>query len=497
MAAEAEQSLGTRTMRGMMWAYGTYVGGRSIVLVSTAILAHLLTPADFGVVAIALVFMTFMETVQDLGLTQALIVSSPEEEPARAQTTFGWTVLIGAVLALAVSGLGQVVAGFFGHQSLRAIIPVLGLSFFVESLGNTHDSIARKHLDYRVRAYAQGADVLTRGATGIALALAGFGAWALVLGYLVGTVGRTVTLWARVPFRPRLRFTREHLGSLVRFGGVLTLVDVGSAFARNLDYLFIGRVLGATSLGLYTIGYRLPELLIMNVSVVAADVLFPAYSALRRESREEGFLLSLRFLAAVVFPIGVGLAVLAHPFVLDVFGHRWYHSIEVTQILVIYAVFSTLNIPAGTIYKVSGRAWILLAVQGPYLAALVVSLLLFAHEGIVAVAICMTAVQAAGALAAVAIAGRMLDVRYRRIAATMRAPVLASAGMAALVIPVALLVDAQWPELLLGASLGAVAYAALLWFLAPDIPQRLLGVARLRIPRKARVEQPAPLAGDR
>src|ERR1700730_6898675 len=139
MSIRPDQSLGTRTMRGMFWAYGAYVGGRSVVLVSTAILARLLTPADFGVVALALVFMTFLETVKDLGLTQALVVSSPEEEPARAQTTFMWTVAMGATLAIVVSALAPLVASFFGHHSLDAIIPVLALSFFIESLGATHD----------------------------------------------------------------------------------------------------------------------------------------------------------------------------------------------------------------------------------------------------------------------------------------------------------------------------------------------------------------------
>jgi O-antigen/teichoic acid export membrane protein len=484
MASAPDQSLGTRTVRGMLWAYGAYGGGRAVVLVSTAILARILTPADFGVVALALVFMTFMETVQDLGLTQALIVSSPAEEPARAQTTFIWTITIGAVLALVISALGPLVAQFFGHASLRAIIPVLGLSFFVESLGSTHDSLARKRLDYRVRTVAEAADVLTRGATGITLALLGFGAWALVLGYLVGTAARTVALWALVPFRPRLRYTGEHLGSLVRLGGVLTLVDVGSAFARNLDYLFVGRVLGATSLGLYTIGFRLPELLIMNLSIVAANVLFPAYSALAKERMEAGFLLSLRYLAAIVLPIGLGLGLLAHPFVLALFGPHWHRSIDVTHVLVVYAVFSTLNIPAGTIYKVSGRAWILLTVQGPYLAALFTSLLLFAHRGIVAVAICMTACQAVGACVSIAIAGRMLSVPYRRIAASLRAPAAAALGMGAVVAPIGQLVSSPWPALIAGGLAGAVAYAALLRVLAPDIPERLLGGTLPRLARR-------------
>jgi O-antigen/teichoic acid export membrane protein len=475
MASGPDQSLGTRTMRGMFWAYGAYVGGRSVVLVATAILARLLTPADFGVVALAIVFMTFMETVQDLGLTQALIVSTPQEEPARAQTTFIWTVAIGAALALAISGFAPLVAQFFGHSSLRAIIPVLALSFFIESLGATHDSLARKRLDYRVRTIAEGADVLIRGSTGIVLALAGFGAWSLVLGYLVGTIARTVTLWTLVPFRPRLRFSGEHLGSLARLGGVLTLVDVGAAFARNLDYLFVGRVLGAASLGLYTIGFRLPELLIMNVSVVAANVLFPAYSALAEDRRESGFLMSLRYLAAIVFPVGVGLGLLAQPFVLALFGPRWSQSIDVTHVLVAYAVFTTLNIPAGTIYKVSGRAWILLMVQVPYLIALFTSLLVFAHRGIVAVAICMTACQAAGASVSIAIAGRMLAVPYRRIGRALLAPLIAALGMGAVLAPIAHFVRGPWPALIAGGAAGAVTYAGLVWLLAPDIPQRVLG----------------------
>ena len=327
------------------------------------------------------------------------------------------------------------------------------------------------------------------------LALAGFGAWSLVLGYLVGTIARTVTLWTLVPFRPRLRFSGEHLGSLARLGGVLTLVDVGAAFARNLDYLFVGRVLGAASLGLYTIGFRLPELLIMNVSVVAANVLFPAYSALAEERREEGFLLSLRYLAALVFPVGVGLGLLARPFVLALFGARWSASIDVTHVLVAYAVFTTLNIPAGTIYKVSGRAWILLTVQGPYLIALFTSLLLFAERGIVAVALCMTACQAAGASVSVAIAGRMLDVRYRRIGRALLGPLLAAVGMGAVVAPIAQLVRPAWPALLAGGAAGAVSYAGLVWLLAPDIPQRVLGGLAARRARRAPVEPSAVTPG--
>lgn len=493
----SEQSLGTRAVHGMLWAYGAYVGGRSVVLVSTAILAHLLTPADFGVVAVAVVFMTFMETVQDLGLTQALIVAPPEEERERAQTTFAWTVAIGAVLALVVSLLGQLAAPFFGYQSLRAIIPVLALAFLVESFGSTHDSLARKRLDYRTRAFVEGADVLTRGATGVGLALAGFGAWSLVLGYLVGTTARTIMLWLRVNFRPRLSLTRTHLRSLVSFGGILTFVDISSALAYNMDYLFVGRILGATSLGLYMMGFRLPELLIMNLAVVAADVLFPAYAAMNKEHLQRNVLISLRYLAALALPMSVGLATVAHPLVLDLFGRQWHDSIAITQVLAAYAAFATLSIPAGTTYKVSGRAWILVVANIPYLIVLFVVLLLVTHLGILTVAIATTACQAAGSLIGLGIAARLLALPVARIARSILGPAVAALGMGAVVLAVVHAIAAPWPALIVAVLTGVAVYALLLRLLARDIPDRALAMLRSRFSTADEATRAAPAPPDR
>lgn len=476
----SEQSLATRTVRGMLWAYGAYVGGRTVVLVSTAILAHLLTPADFGVVAVAVVVITFMETVQDLGLTQALIVAPADEEHDRAQTTFVWTVAIGAVLAVVVSVLGLFAARFFGYPSLRGIISVLALAFLIESFGSTHDSLARKHLDYRTRAFAEGADVLTRGVTGIALALAGFGAWSLVLGYLVGTSARTVMLWARVRYRPLPRLTRTHLRSLVSFGGTLTFVDISAALAYNMDYLFVGRILGATSLGLYMMGFRLPELLIMNLAIVAADVLFPAYAAMDKDHLERGVLVSLRYLAALALPMSVGLAAVAHPLVLDLFGKQWHDSIAVTQVLAAYAAFATLSIPAGTTYKVSGRAWILVVANVPYLIVLFVVLLLFTHLGILTVAIATTACQAAGSLIGLGIAARLLALPIASIARSILGPAAAAFAMGAIVLAVVHAITQPWPALIAAAAIGAVAYTLLLRLLARDITDRALTMLRAR-----------------
>jgi PST family polysaccharide transporter len=475
-----EQAIGTRTIRGMFWAYGSYVGGRVLVLVSTAILARLLMPADFGVVALALTFMTFLETVKDLGLTQALIGSPEDERAERTQTVFVWTVLIGALLAVSAAACAPLAARFFDHDVLVGLIPLLAVNFLVQALGATHDSLARLKLDYRTRTISDIGDVIVRGAAGIALALAGAGVWSLALGYLIGSIVRVGLLWWKVPWRPQLRFTKVHLRDLVAFGGVLTLVDVAAAFSHNMDYLFIGRVLGSEQLGLYTIGFRLPELIILNLAIVAGDVLFPAYAALDPARLREGFLMSLRATALIVFPVGALLVALARPIVLVVFGDQWEPSIEVMQILAVAAVLSTLNIPAGVIYKVTRRARILLVFAIPFLLAQFAILWVVTDQGIVAVAWGLVGVVVVQSMTMLVVAARVLRVPYLQLLRALVAPVLIAAGMGPAMVAPERLIDAPLPALLVGGLCGALAGAVLVRLLARDVLDRLLRLAFVR-----------------
>ncbi len=469
--------LGTRTLRGMAWAYGAYAGGRALVLVSTAILARLLTPRDFGVVALALVFTVFLESIKDLGLGQALIVASPEEEAARAQTVFSWSIVLGLGLTVITAAISPAVASFFHQPQLDGLLPVLGLNFLLRALGTTHYSLARKHLNYRVRTVSELCEVTVRGLVGIGLALGGFGAWSLVIGFVAGVAASTIALWVQVPFRPEPRLSRTHLRDLLKFGGVLTIVDVGAVIFYNTDYLFIGRVLGATSLGLYSIGFRIPELAILNVAHVAADVLFPAYSALDRKRLREGYLTSLRYLTMLTVPLAAGLCVLARPLILAVFGHKWAGSIPVTRAIAGYTLFATLAIPPGTVLKVTRRAWLMVAFSIPYVLILAGVLVVVTSEGILAVALATTALQATVAPLQVLIVSRQLSLPLLASFKVLIPPVVAAGAMAAVLLALNSVISDPVPALLAGIPIGAAVYLGALWLLARDELRRLRGMA--------------------
>lgn len=470
---EPAVGVGTRTLRGMAWAYGAYGGGRVLVLVSTAILARLLTPRDFGVVALALIFTSFLEAIKDLGLGQALIVADPEEEAERAQTVFSWTVLIGFVLLLLISGLAPLMAKFFHQPQLTWLVPVLGLSFPLRALGATHYALTRKHLNYRVRTISEICEVVVRGIAGIALALSGAGAWSLVIAFVAGTAVSSTVLWLRVPFRPRLRLTRAHLRDLLGFGSVLTIVDVSAVVFYNTDYLFIGRVLGAASLGLYSIGFRIPELAILNVAHVAADVLFPAYSAVDRARLREAYIASLRYLTMLTVPIAVGLVVLARPIVLVAFGHQWTGSIPVSRVIAAYTLFATLAIPPGTVLKVTRRAWRMVAFAVPAVLVLIGLLAIFTSQGILAVAIATTALQATAAPAQAAVVSRQLKMPFLASLRPLVAPSVAAAVMAAALFAVDRAIDVPWVVLVVGIPVGVAVYLSVLLVVAREHLQAL------------------------
>ena len=355
---------------------------------------------------------------------------------------------------------------------------MLGLRFFIRSIGATHFTLAQKRIDFRPRTAAQLSDVTLRGLTAIGFAIAGFGAWSLVIGYIAGSIASTVVLWVMVKWRPRLKPRRAHLPHLLRFGGTLTGLNLLTALETNLDFIFIGRFLTASDLGLYSLGFRLPELLILNLSVVAGQVLFPAFASIEREDLSRAFRVSLRYTLMIALPMAAGLAVLAHPFILALFGDQWEGSVPAMRVLTLYALAVAISIPGGTIFKAMGRAGILLAVGVPEAIVLFAAIWTFVDHGIVAVAACMAGVMGATALINTGLAMAKLGVGMRSVWRLLWPPLLATAGMAAVLSPIERAIDSPWPALLIGGVAGGLTYLGLLWLFARDALIRLRDIAR-------------------
>jgi PST family polysaccharide transporter len=467
--ATTTQNLAGRTVRGMYWAYGSFVGLRLTTVIVTAVLARLLVPKEFGLVAIATTIMSFLEIFQGVGISQAIVIASDDDIDEQADAAFTLSVLLGIALTIVAAALGPAAAAFFHQPRLVAIMPVLGSTFLILNLSSTHYSLAMRNIDFRSRTIAELLDGIGRGACGIALALLGAGVWSLVLGYVAGNIALTATLWWLVPWRPRRVRDRRHMRHVLRFGGYVTGTAIMAAFLGQFDNLVVGRVLGDTQLGFYSVATSIPGLLILNIAAVAGQVLFPAFAQLDADALRRGLIASLNYLAAVVFPLTAFLVVLAEPITLAVFGPHWHGAVAAVRVLCLLAAMSPINMVCGNAFfsRGSPRTVFLLAV--PQAVALTIGSLIAAPHGIVAVSWVQAAIAVVAQSAALAIATRMFGLSLRSLFSAFVPPLLASVALAAALLGITTLLSAYWPEIAASAATGALVYLAALHLLAPKL----------------------------
>jgi O-antigen/teichoic acid export membrane protein len=478
--------MGARALRSIFWVYFSYVGGRVLGLVAFAALARLLVPEELGIVGFALVFMAVLDTIKDLGFADALVASRPEQVYKRANTVFVAGLGIGILLSLITAGASPFVADFFNESQLKTLLPVLGLNFAIRGLGSTHYALLQKEMQFQRRTMADFAEVLVRGLVSVGLAFAGAGVWSLVFGYLAGTAALVIAVWLLISWRPKLRVDRDEVKPMLRFGGALTGVDITAAIVANVDYLFVGKVLGPAALGVYTLAFRLPELAIVNVASVTGQVLFPAFANIDRGALSHAYTVALRYMLMLCLPLAVGMALLSEPLVHAVFGGKWDGAVGPMQLLTLYGFAVTVGIPAGTAYKAVGRADVLLKLAIPRTILLVGAIAIFVSEGTTAVAGCQAAVAGLFSVIGILLASRLLSVPLRRLLRLSVTPVVASAAMAAVILGIDFVIDGALLTLVLAGLAGGAVYLALLAVLAPDAVRDI----RSKLRRTPAVETP-------
>jgi len=477
VTSRAQHSLGTRTLRGMFWSYGSYVGTRGASLLATAVLTRLITPGDFGLVALAGTFMTFLDMLQGLGVGNALVVVKKDEVEAQAETAFAVSTTVGLLLALVTAAVGPAAVALFHQPRLYALMPALGLTFLFYGVGSTHYALAMKSMDFRSRTSAEIADALGRGVVGVALALAGAGVWSLVIGYIAGNIAMDVVLFKLVPWRPHLRPQRRHLRTLLSFGGATTAVGVMAAFLAEFDNLVVARELGVTQLGYYSIATKLPFLFIISLAAVAGNVLFPAFAKVDQKEMGRAFLTALRYTGMVALPLTAIFVTLAEPITLGVFGAHWRPAIAASRVLCLWAVMSPISMVCGNAFKSRGRANLLLMLAIPQAVAIVVGSLLVVQYGIVTVSWLQAGIAITAQIVTIAFAQRMFRLTTRAVLVALGPPLFASAGVGIALLGVHQAISAPWPAIIVGGVISAVLYPGLLHAAAPQMLPRLRALA--------------------
>lgn len=308
--------------------------GQAITWVITIVVIRLLSPADYGLMAMAMVVIGFLVLFEELGLGAAL-VQAEQFEHRLAQQILGLLIVFQLTVYILIWLTSPFIASFFGEPALVDIIRVIALQLPVQSLGVIPDAVLQRRMDFRGKSIALLLANVSGSLVTLACAIYGAGVWSLVIGNLCTTLVRVsaLQLRARYPCAPRLSFVG--LGRSVSFGGFVTLDRMLWYVYSQSDVFIIGRVLGKELLGFYSVAMHLAALPMTKVAAILNEVGFSAFSRLQhdRPTYRSKFIKAARILALVAFPVFFGISSIA-PEVVGVFlGERWQQAVLPMQVL--------------------------------------------------------------------------------------------------------------------------------------------------------------------
>lgn len=379
--------LGRRVVDGAAFTFLGIAFRIAVTLGSMAILARLLTPADFGHIAMATVITELAALFANFGFG-SILIQRPRIARIQIDTMFWAACALGALLMATVFLLSFQAGALFNDARVGELLRVLCLSFLLEELSVVPRSLLARLLMFRMDFAVQALMLLCRAGVAVLMALTGWGVWSLVGGALAGLLAQSLAYLLLAGYCPRLRFSRAFLASTWRvnsgyFGnGILFYVNA------NFDLFLVGRLLGAVSLGYYQNARSLTDEVRTRMAIPLQRVLFPAFSAVQDDLPrfQAGILRSGRLLALAVIPVGFGIAAVAEELVPILYGPQWLAMIPILQIIAASSGIRAATTIGTPIYNATNRLG--LAFRLYLLSTLIFtgSLYLGSHWGVTGVA---------------------------------------------------------------------------------------------------------------
>jgi len=424
-----------RAVKGVGWNGISQVTRQAFQFIVTAILARLLLPSDFGIIGMAIIFTGLIFSLREFGLSAA-IVQRKGLDDLHLSSSFWANIAGGLVLFGICAAIAPLAARFFKNDLVAPVLIVSSLGLIISSFGVVHRASLLRRLDFKAVAVAEIGSSFGYGIVSILLAALGFGVWALVYGTLCGTFLGVVLWWIGFRWRPSFSFSRQKFLDLFRFGANVMGTGIVSYCHQNVDYLVIGRRLGASPLGIYTLAFKLVSLPLTKISYVVTGVTFPAFSRMQDDDARlrRGYTKTVRYISLFTLPILAGLMVLAPQFVRVIYGPKWLGAIIPLRIMCLLGVLKAVGTTVGSVLKAKGRPDIELKYNSLLLVGMSLAVVIGSFYGIVGVAMAVTLLVVIAFPMIQAVTNRLINLSFREYLVSLWPAVFASSAMAVLVL---------------------------------------------------------------
>ena len=372
---------------GVAWSVAEKIGSMLMQMVVSIVVARLLMPEDFGVLAILTFFTALMAVVVDSGFSQTLIRKTEPTE-SDYKSVFVFNVVTSLVLYAVMTALSPAIAAYYNIPVISKIAPVLFLLLPVNALTVIQNTIFARQFRFATLSRINFASATIAGIAAITMAWCGFGVWSLVAQRLAQVTVKAVLLWWRGDWRCKGRFDFSALRAMSGFSFRLMGTDIISYLYNNIAQLFIGKMHSATTLGYYNQAQKLKELPVTSVVQSFQSVTYPALANVKGDKQKfaDSYLRVLAITAAVIAPVMVGMVAVADDMFMLMLGQRWMPTVPYFKILSLAGLFYPISMIAYNVLKVAGDGGVILRLEIIKKAIMTIILVLAIPHSVTAIA---------------------------------------------------------------------------------------------------------------
>ena len=468
MSTAQSQSIAARVRSAVLWRSGSQVITQVVSWASTLIVLRLLTPADYGLFALAQVMLVLLNTMNGFGLASALI-REEEVSEERLRQTLGMLVLLNGTLALLQFLTASLVATYFDEPLVADLLRVQSLLYLATPFIAVPHAMLSRELNFRGPAKVRLLAALAGAATALTCATNNLGVWTLVFApfaiFYTEAVGLMIA--SKAPWRPLFRF--RGASHIATFGGILTVTQFFWFIRNQSDIIIAGRILDPHSLGVYTTALFLTSLLATKFLPPVNEVAYAAYSRLQHAA-ESSLIATIRLVMLVALPAYAGVAVIAEPIVLVLLSNKWAEIIPLLPIFAVAMAMLTLQILFAPATDAHGapKVTLLISILGSIIMS--TAFLIGSFWGIKGLAWAWVAGTALLLCATIGISKKPLGLDLCALIGAVAPPLVAALVMASVVESALWMapLESAWTRLIAGIIIGLVAYPAVLLAIAPD-----------------------------
>lgn len=482
----AERSLKNKAISGVMWSGIERFSTQGVQFLIELLMARLLLPSDYGLIGMLAIFIAISRTLIDSGFSNALIQKTNCNQDDYS-TVFYFNIIVASVVYAILYFSAPLIASFYNLPQLTSITRVFSISLLISSLAIVNRTQLVIKLDFRTQAKVSFSAAIISGAVGITSAYLGQGVWALVWQSLTNFTIQTILLFYFVRWIPSLRFSKASFNSMFSFGIKLMITNLLGTIYDNLYTLVIGKKFTATDLGYYSKSDQLVRFPTNNLAYIISRVSYPTLVNLKDDDEQlasayRKFLILSSF---VVFPLMIGFAVLARPFIIVLFTEKWAGMVLILQLLCIDWMWDPMCKINTNILLVKGKSGLILQLE--IIKRIISVSILFGslHFGLIAVCIGRIIYSLISVYINSFYTGKMIpSLSFWRQMIMVAPYVLISIAMGGTVYGVSTLIPSMLGQLILGTLVGIASYYIFARIFRLEALNELMTIIKLKLCKK-------------